>query len=497
MPSVFKPRFSRLYGAVALGLLATLVALLGIGISQGSKVAVADHKVRSVAVLPFFVVNGAGANDHEGMGLTDVLITRLSSINDLKVRPISTTLRFAGKDPVESGRQLAVDAVLDGTVYRQNDSLRVTARLIRLSDETLLWAGQFERTSQEELRLHNEIAEQVGSILAANLSSSERAALAKSYTESTDAWHIYSKGRVEWNKRTWASMLEAQRLFRNAIAIDPGFALAYSGLADTLATGAGVDEAHVLVDKALELDPMLAEAHASQGFIRMFHSWDWDGAEASFKRSIELNSNYATAHHWYATLLAVKGRNDEAKKEMQRALEINPLSPNFLADLGQIYYFNKEYEQAREYCLKALELDPEFIFAHEYLHDIYLMTAEFDKAVESELAAQRINAALQGNTTKRDQQMADERQQQRRLFYEKGIAAFEQGLADKAAASPWGYLAATRFAFLGNTEQTIKHLERSLKGREFLTPYLSVDPVFESARSDPRYRDLVMRTSLY
>jgi tetratricopeptide (TPR) repeat protein len=218
-------------------------------------------------------------------------------------------LPFAGHEAIDSGKKLAVDAVLEGTLYRQNELLRVSARLIRLSDETVLWAGQFERTAREELRVQNEIAEQVVSILAANLSAKERNALVKNYTESVDAWHLYTRARVEWNKRTWPSMLEAQRLFRNAISADPNFALAYSGLADTLATGGGVDEANMLVEKALELDPLLAEAHASQGFIKMFHGWDWEGAETSFERSIELNTNYATAHHWYATLLAIKGRN--------------------------------------------------------------------------------------------------------------------------------------------------------------------------------------------
>jgi tetratricopeptide (TPR) repeat protein len=181
---------------------------------------------------------------------------------------------------------------------------------------------------------------------------------------------------------------------------------------------------------------------------------------------------------------------------MKLALELNPLSTNFLADMGQIHYFCKEYEQAKELCIRALEIDPDFIFAHEYLHDIYLKTAEYDKAVESELAAQRINSNLQAVSEKRKQQMADDREQLRILFREKGIAAFEANLAGKADDVPTGYLAATRFAFLGDTERTIKNLEMSLKDRGFLTPYMNADPVFESTRSDPRYHGLLVKMAL-
>ena len=200
-------------------------------------------------------------------------------------------------------------------------------------------------------------------------------------------------------------MSEAGRLFRNAIELDENFALAHVGLADTLAISVDGNQANIAVQKALELDPNLAEAHALQGFVRMFHDWNWRGAEASFAKSIELNPNYATAHHWYATLLAVEGRNDEAKAEMRRALEINPLSPNFHADLGQIYYFNREYKEAEKSYLKALEIYPDFIFAHEYLSDIYLKTGEYDKAVETFIKAEKINNTYANETAERQRQL--------------------------------------------------------------------------------------------
>ena len=203
--------------------------------------------------------------------------------------------------------------------------------------------------------------------LALNLSGNEKTALNKVYTESADAYQLYLKGRYRWNKRDRADVSEAELLFRKAIEKDPNFALAYVGLADSMVFDARQDETHTAISKALELDPNLGEAYATLGFYQTVHKWKWEEAEARFKKSIELNPGYATAHHWYAVLLGIEGRNDEAKVEMQRALEINPTSYNFLADLGQIYYFNHEYDKAKEYCNRALEIYPDFRFAHGYL----------------------------------------------------------------------------------------------------------------------------------
>ena len=216
-------------------------------------------------------------------------------------------------------------------------------------------AGQFEKPQQEELKLQDEIALQVVDALALNLSGNEKNALTKRYTESADAHQLYVKGRYEWNKRSAAGMYEAERLFRNAIEKDPNFALAYIGLADRIVTNADAAEAWTLIPKALELDPNLAEAYATSGFLITFHNGDWQYAEAEFKKSIELNPGYATAHHWYATLLAIQGRTDEAKSEMHRALEINPLSHNFLTDLGQASLFRPRIRQSRRVLPQSVE----------------------------------------------------------------------------------------------------------------------------------------------
>ncbi len=332
--------------------------------------------IKSIAVLPFKTIDSNKENSYHGLGLTDILITRLSNIKEINVRPTSAVTAYENQeiDLQQIGEKLNVDAVLEGTIYRTADKVRVTARLIKTSDNAPIWAAQFEKPLQDELRLQDEIALQVVDALALNLSGNEKNALTKRYTESADAHQLYVKGRYEWNKRNFAGMVEAERLFRNAIEKDPNFTLAYVGLADRIATNADAAESWTLIAKALELDPNLAEAYATNGFLLTFHEWNWQDAEVHFKKSIELNPGYATAHHWYATLLAIQGRTDEAKSEMRRALEINPMSYNFLADLGQLHYFAREYDKAEEYCRKALEIYPDFQFAHQYLFDIYLLT---------------------------------------------------------------------------------------------------------------------------
>ena len=346
----------------------------------------ATANIKSIAVLPFKTIDAREDDTQRGLGLADILITRLSNIKELNVRPTSAVMTLEDDlDSISAGRKLEVDAVLEGTIYRAADRVRVTTRLVRVSDQSPIWAGQFEKPLQDELRLQDEIALQVVDALALNLSGYEQRALTKRYTESADAYQLYVKGRYHWNKRNYEGLQEAERLFRNAIDKDPNFALAYVGLADTTAFFYRQTDLYQALGKALELDPNLAEAHATRGFTRAIHEWNWKEAEDSFKRSIELNPGYATAHHWYAMLLGIEGRYDEAKAELRRALEINPLSYNFLADLGQVYYFAHDYDTAKEYCYKALELYPDFGFAHQHLYKVYLQTGEYEAAIEQTL----------------------------------------------------------------------------------------------------------------
>ncbi len=330
------------------------------------------------------------------------------------------------------------------------------------------------------------------SVAARSLYSVESGPVASAHTVNADAWIEYTKGRIEWNKRNHAGMLEAQRLFRNAVSLDPNFALAYVGLADTLATGPDVDGASRSLERALELNPNLAEAHASHGFISMFHNRNWKVAETSLKKATELDPNYATAHQWLAVLHSIQGRNDEAKAAMLRALDLNPASPNFLADMGQVHYFARDYRAAEAFCRKALEIDPDFAFAHEYLHDIYLMTGEYDKAVDAELEALRIIASFPNDSRRLLSKLAAERARQRQVYAKYGVEGFER---DRLTNSS-GYIAATRLAFIGDNDGAIANLERAVEAGEFLAVFAKSDPAFDRLRNEPRYRTAVSKMRL-
>jgi DNA-binding winged helix-turn-helix (wHTH) protein/TolB-like protein/Flp pilus assembly protein TadD len=479
--------------AVVIAALAIVIASLWTRV-QERPARGANLSVKSIAVLPFQTVGVESGEEHLGLGLADVLITRLSNIRELNVRPTSSVMAFEGQvqDSMSTGRKLNVDAVLEGTIYHANGRVRVTARLLRVGDQTPLWAGQFEKPSQDELKVQDEIALQLVDALSLSLSGTEKTALTKRFTENADAYQLYLKGRYHWNKRNQEGMTEAQRLFRNAIEKDPNFALAFVGLADTLAMSDARGEAYNAAQKALELDPDLAEAHASRGFIKMFHEWSWREAEAAFKKSIELNPGYATAYHWYANLLAIEGRNKEAKAALRRALEINPLSHNFLADMGQLHYFGREYEEAKEYCRRALEIYPDFSFAHQYLHYTYLKTGEYDKAIEEIISADRINGNYANQSAELKHRLETNFNKQREAYREGGINGFiENRLANETQDVYHYYNIAMLHSYLDDKEKALNNLERACQGKAFLGAFVKADPIFDNLRGEPRYHAIL------
>ncbi|MEK6289492.1 MAG: winged helix-turn-helix domain-containing protein, partial [Acidobacteriota bacterium] len=479
------------------------IALSGIALLQYNKTSAGNPSgIKSIAILPFKDLTAGGAGDHSGLGVADLLITGLSNIKEVNVRPTSAVMAFEDQeiDSVSAGRRLEVDAVLEGTIYRLANKVRVTTRLVRVSDQSAIWAGQFEKPLQDELRLQDEIALQVVDALALNLSGNEQRALTKRFTESAEAYELYVKGRYHWNKRNYEGLQEAERLFRNAIDKDPNFALAYVGLADTTAFFGRRTDLYQALGKALELDPNLAEAHATRGFAHAIHEWKWKEAEDSFKRSIELNPGYATAHHWYAILLGIEGRYDEAKAELRRALEINPLSYNFLADLGQVYYFAHDYDTAKEYCYKSLELYPDFVFAHQHLTNIYLRTGEYEAAIEQTLKGELSFSDVANRTASQDKWKSAKLAEALDSYHRGGIKEYLESRMRICPTCPQEpnlpYLIAWTHAFLGDKERALDNLEKALEVRAFLMAWVKADPVFDSLRSEPRYQAILRRMGL-
>jgi DNA-binding winged helix-turn-helix (wHTH) protein/TolB-like protein/Tfp pilus assembly protein PilF len=482
---------------------ATLASILVIGLIAGFAAwwnqippfASSSGSIRSVAVFPFAQLDQGVGSKQQGVGLADTLITRLSNLRSIRVSSFTAVVGLDGRDPVAAGKLLDVDAVLVGTIYRSGDKTRVSARILKVSDGKAIWTGEFERLATEDLRMQNDLALQVTNALAPNLDPDEKNKLAKSYTEDPDAFRLYQEARFEWNKRNTQGATDASRLFREAIAKDPKFALAYTGLAEVVATMNAV-EAEAIAHRAIELDPDLAEAHGALGFIHTFVHRNWEAAEKELTRSIDLNPNYAQAHHWYAELLAILGRNAEAKIEINRALEIDPLSHNFRAALGQIYYFNREYQEAESHCRRALELDPNFVFAHEYLADIYLQTGEFEKAVDARLTAQRINERFSVDSDERIKAHDSTIDEKRELALRRGINEFLKGLLSESADPAVTYYDARRYAELGNKDMALDALERSVHGRAFHTAFVKVDPVFDRIREEARYKQVLRNMNL-
>ncbi|HEX6623691.1 MAG TPA: winged helix-turn-helix domain-containing protein [Pyrinomonadaceae bacterium] len=461
----------------------------------------APADIRTLAVLPFALLDAGERDEYLGLGMADALITRLSNVRQIVVRPTSAVRGFAGpgRDAADAGRRLGVEAVLEGSIQKSGDRLRVTAQLVRTADGASLWAGTFDEPLTNVFAVQDAISEQLAAALALELTSDERARLTRRYTENADAYQLYVKGRYYWSKRDFDGVTRAESLFRQAIERDPNFAPAYVGLADMLAMGGPHHEIDVLQAKALELAPDLAEAYASLGFTAMFHRWDWAGAERELHRAIELNPGYGTAHQWLATLLAITGRTEEAKAAMRRALEVDPQSPNFLADMAQMHYFAREYAEAESYSRRALEVAPDFVFAHLYLTYIYLKTGRHAEALEEWCLTDRAAAPTKYDAAAAERQRREVLERHRR----EGFIGFLRELtrdmprdAHEAHDASLQYQLALYHAALGDRERALHWLEKAVAGRAFLAVFFRADPVFDDLHAEPRYQALLRQANL-
>lgn len=358
-------------------------ALLAIGIlvlvgyyllSNRGKSAVNNGAVKSLAVLPFRPLTPDASDDYMGQGMADALITKLSNSRQIAIRPASAVLPYSARaeDPLVAGRQLGVDAVLEGKIQQSGDRLRVTVQLLRVADGASLWAEKFDEKLADIFAVQDSISDQAARSLTLQLTGSERELMRKHYTQNAEAYQAYLQGRYFWNKRNAEGFKKGLDYFQRAIEIDPNYAPAYAGLADCYIrlneygvpmAQESVPRARVAVQKALAIDDDLAEAHATLAFIKFRHDWDFAGAEEEFTRSLRLDPNYSEAHQWHAFYLLAVGRPDEADTEMKRAQELDPLSVSLNGNVALLLFFKHDFDQSVQQCRKTLDMEPNYNLA--------------------------------------------------------------------------------------------------------------------------------------
>jgi eukaryotic-like serine/threonine-protein kinase len=453
-------------------------------------------QIGSLAVLPLTNLSHDPEQDYFADGMTEALITDLARTTNLRVISRTSVMHYKGSDKSlpEIARELHVDAVVEGSVQRSENRVRITAQLIRGSTDQHLWADSYERDLQDILGLQDEVAHAITQQVEGKLSQQKVTPPRSSRPVNPDAYEAYLKGRYYWNKRDRASLEKSLGYFNEAIAKDPKYALAYAGLADVYVV-LGPDwamppkdineKAKAAAQKALEVDDSLAEAHTSLASI--YHNeWNWDGAEREFKRAIELDPNYATAHHWYSIYLSTVGRFDESVKEATKAAELDPLSLIISASLGNRLIEARRYQDAASQCRKTLEMDPNFGLAHACIGTAAVNEGHFQEGIPELKKAIEL---LPGSPYF----MA----QLGMAYAQSGDRAQAQKVLDQMKKSSSSHLPnysiAMVYATLADKEQTISWLKKGYEERNDDMIYMKIEPVFDPLRSEPRFQDLIRR----
>jgi len=482
--------------AIALGLV--LVTLVGWMLRSRSR---ASLEIRSLAVLPLESLSSDPSQEYFADGMTDELITDLSQISALSVISRTSVMPYkrARKPLPQVARELNVDAVVEGTVLRSGDRVRITAQLIQVSADKHIWSQSYEGDLRDTLALQNKVARAIADQIRISLTPQEQAALKNVKAVNPEAYVSNLKGRYFWNKRTADGLKTAVAYFDQAIENDPTYARAYAGLADSyalmgdwqygvLTPKEALPRAEAAAIKALELDSTLGEAHTSLAFTLDGFDWDWGSAEREFKRALELNPGYATAHHWYAWHLALVGRNAEAIAEMKRAQNLDPLSLIISADLAELLVIAHSYDESIEQSRKTIEMDPNFALAHNQLAQAYIQKEMYSEAISELEKAVRLSGGSPICTANLARAYAASRRRNEALKL----------LSDLKEGSNPVYSRATEiamvYAALGDKNQAMSWLEKGYEER--FNPGVLLRPGFDPLRSDPRFQDLLRRLGL-
>jgi adenylate cyclase len=461
----------------------------------------ANRSIESVAVLPFENKSGNADSEYLSDGLAESLIYRLSQLPNLKVSPRSSVFRYKGKeiDAEKIGNELGVDAIMSGRLIQRGEDLTISVDLVDVRNKRTLWGEQFERKMSDLLVTQKEIAAAIADKLQLRLSGNDSQGMTKQYPSNNEAYQLYLQGRYFWNKRSADNLKKATELLTAATQKDPTFALAYAGLADCYVVsyyyvGERPREmmplAKTYAAKAIEIDPTLAEPHTTLGFATWLMDWDWATAEKEFRRAIELNPNYPTAHHWYSRYLRGIGHLEEAFREIKRAAELDPLSMAVMNNVAEIYVDRGDLSSAAKECQRMLDLDPNFWPGHQTLGIVLIKQGRFDEAlVEAKKSIQfskRGNAslALLGHVYARLGQRSE---------VEAVIKELEKRYANKSAD---GRDLAVVYAGLDDKDQAFAWLEKAFADRSVFLVFLKLEPLMDTLESDPRWKELERRVGI-
>jgi TolB-like protein/tetratricopeptide (TPR) repeat protein len=457
--------------------------------------------IDSLAVLPLQNASGDPDLEYLSDGITGSLINRLASIPKLRVMAQSTVFRYKGRniEPQAIGRELNVRAVLTGRIIQGSGSLRVWTELVDVATGSQLWGAQYDRRPDDIFVVQDEISSEISGKLRRQLTRAEKKRLTIHHTENAEAYRLYLKGRHHWNRWTEESFHKAIEYFQQAVEIDPSYALAYAGVADSyvllgwnsyLPPDQAFPKGKAEAMTALHLDPDLAEAHTPLAALLWLHDWQWKEAQTEFKRSLELDLTYATANHWYAEYLMTMGRNEEAMARMEKSQELDPLSLIINVAVGWALYFARRYEAAIEQLRRTVELDPSYPVTYWILGLLLRTTGRYKLAISEGEKAVKLSG---GSPLMRAA-----------LAHTFGTAGRKkkalQILDDLTKLAKQKYVAPYFFAGihigLGEDDRAMDYLEKSYEEHSHWLIYLHIDPSMDNLRYNPRFKDLLRRVGL-
>src|SRR5438270_1499330 len=479
--------------AVAAALLVT-VAVAAYLFRSGSEA------IDSLAVMPLVNTSGDPSTEYLSDGITETLINNLSQLPNLRIVPRGTVFHYKNKDldAQQLGKELGVRAVLTGRVLQRGDSLTVQAELVDAKQNSQLWGEQYNRKPSDLLSVQTEIAQEIMDKLRLQLSGEQRRQVTRNYTANSEAYHLYLQGRYYWNKRTPDGLKKGIDFFNQSLEKDPGYALAYTGLADSydvlsfysvMPPAEAYPKAKDAAKKALEIDPNLAEAHTSLAYVHWNYDWDWDAAERENRKALELNPNYASGHHWYALSLVILARHEEAQREIQRALELDSLSLIINTKVGALDYYARQYDPAIAQLRKTIEMEPNFSLARLYLGlalqqkgEVAQAISELEKGLKMTQSPWFVAALAEAQALRGNKSVA--------------LAGLHEldVMSKDHFVSPYFY--ALIYSGLGDRDNAFQYLNRSLEERSDWLVYLKVDPALDPLRSDPRYAELERKVGL-